>query len=242
MLQMEMMASSNKATGRHRNLHRENIFKPHAEAVFASHLGGVAEFEIFYGGLTDNAKDLFLGVASKYVFLVKRGDWHVDLEGCNPVIDYFTNSFKLVSLFSLIESLSSEKHEDFYDWLRKREVDTFPIVGKFQLKSLYEEYKKTYGSIRRCVKFFERLPLKRQAELRSGFKVRGTPVPEIKAVAEFLYNLRSKFVHEGEFVLDIANIPMMSRHKNAATLTDISIPTLLSVFEEGVLAHFLRET
>lgn len=236
------MDSSGKIREPLRNLYRENIFKPHAQTVFASHLGGETEFETFYSGLKDKEKDLFLGVASKYVFLVKHGDWHVDLENCNPVIDYLTNSFKLVSLFSLIESLSSEKHEDFYDWLRKQEGDMFPIPDKPKLKSLYEKYKKTYGSIRRCVKFFERLPPTRQAELRSGFKVKGTPVSEIKAVAEFLYNLRSKFVHEGEFVLDIASIPVMSRHKNAETLTDISIPTLLRMFEEGVLAYFRRAT
>lgn len=223
-----------------RNLDQENIYKPHAEAVFTDHLGGATQFETFYSGLKDEDKDLFLGVASKYVFLVKHGDWHVDLEDCNPVIDYLTNSFKLVSLFSLIESLSSEKHEDFYDWLQKQEDDTFPIPDKPKLKSLYEKYKKAYGSIRRCVRFFERLPAARQAELRSGFKVRGKPVSEIKAVAEFLYNLRSKFVHEGEFVLDIASFPVMSQHKDAETLTDISIPTLLHTFEEGVLAYFRR--
>lgn len=236
------MNSPRKIRGPLRNLYREKIFRPHAEAVFAVHLGGATGFETFYNGLKDEDKDLFLGVASKYVFLVKHGDWHVDLEDCNPVIDYLTNSFKLVSLFSLIESLSSEKHEDFYDWLRKQEDDTFLIPDKPKLKSLYEKYKKTYGSIRRCVRFFERLPPARQAELRSGFKVRGEPVSEIKAVAEFLYNLRSKFVHEGEFVLDIASVPVMSRHKSAVTLTDISIPTLLRMFEEGVLAYFRRAT
>lgn len=236
------MDSPGNIRGPLRNLYRENIFKPHAQAVFAGHFGGATEFETFYSGLKNEEKDLFLGVASKYVFLVKRGDWHVDIEDCDPVIDYFTNSFKLVSLFSLIESLSSEKHEDFYEWLRKQEVNTFPIPDRTKLKSLYEKYKKTYGSIRRCVQFFERLPPARQAELRSGFKVRGVPVAEIKAVAEFLYNLRSKFVHEGEFVLDIASIPVMSRHKNAETLTDISIPTLLRMFEEGVLAYFRRAT
>jgi hypothetical protein len=225
-----------------RNLKRENIFKPHAEKIFTPHLGGAAEFETFYSVLKDEDKDLFLGVASKYVFLVKHGDWHVDLKDCNPVIDYFTNSFKLVSLFSLIESLSSDKHEDFYDWLRKQENVTFPIADKHKLELLYETYKKTYGSIRRCVRFFERLPPDQQAELRAGFKVMDKPAPEIKAVAEFLYNLRSKFVHEGEFVLDIANIPVMSRHKNAVTLTSISIPKLLRMFEVGVLAYFRRAT
>ena len=70
--------------------------------------------------------------------------------------------------------------------------------------------------------------------------MRGKPPAEIKVVAEFLYNLRSKFVHEGEFVLDIASFPMISRHNNAVTLTNISIPTLLRMFEEGMLAYFRR--
>lgn len=234
------MSRQEKTREQHKNLRREHIFKPLAEAVFTSHLGGPTEFEHFYATLVDKDKDLFLGVASKYLFLVKHGDWHVDWEGCNPVIDYFTNSFKLVSLFSLIESLSHEKHEDFHDWLLKQGDDIFPVKEKSQLKSLYKEYKKSYGSIRRCVTFFERLPPARQIVLRSGFKIKGQPVSEIRAVAEFLYNLRSKFVHEGEFVLDIASVPVMSRHKNTQTLTDISIPTLLLMFEEGVIAYFLH--
>jgi hypothetical protein len=188
------MDSPGKPRGSFCNLYREKIFKPHAQAVFTGHLGGATEFETFYSGLKDKEKDLFLGIASKYVFLVKHGDWHVDVEDCDPVIDYLTNSFKLVSLFSLIESLSSEKHEDFYDWLQKQEGGTFPIPNRSKLKCFYEKYKNTHGSIRRCVKFFERLPLERQAALRLAFKVRGAPVSDIKAVAEILYNLRSKFV------------------------------------------------
>jgi len=225
-----------------RNLQREGILKPYAEAAFARYFDGAAEFEAFYDRLTNDEKDLFLGVASKYVFLVKHGDWHVDFKDCNPVIAYLTNSFKLVSMFSLIESLSSEKHEDFYEWLRKRQEATFPIPNKSELKLLHDEYKKTYGSIRRCIKFFERLPPALQTELRAGFKVRGQPAPGIKAVAEFLYNLRSKFVHEGQFVLEVASMPVMSWHRNAPTLTEISVPTLLRAFEEGLLAYFHRAT
>jgi hypothetical protein len=239
---MKTMGSEIKTRRQLGNLYRVNIFKPLAETVFSNHLGGKVGFEHFYDGLTDEEKDLFLGVASKYVYLVKNGDWRVELEDCEPVIDYFTNSFKLVSLFSLIESLSSEKYEDFYEWLQKQEDEIFPIPDQSKLKSLYEEYKKTYGSIRRCVRFFERLPPTRQIELRSGLMVRGKPVSEIRAVAEFLYNLRSKFVHQGEFVLEIASIPMMSSHKNAETMTDMPISTLLRAFEQGVLAYFGRIT
>lgn len=222
-----------------RNLKREVILKPYAVAALASQFEGAPAFDEFYGRLRDEEKDEFLRVSSKYLFLVKKGDWHVDVEDTNPVIDYFTNSFKLVSLFSLIESLSSEKHQDFYEWLGKRKADgTFPIVDKAELERLHEEYKITFGSIRRCIAFFARLPKERQAELRAGFQVQGRPATEIKEVAQFLYNLRSKFVHEGEFVLDIANVPVLSRHKNSNTCTELSMPTLLRAFEEGVVAHF----
>lgn len=225
-----------------RNLRREAIFRPYAESVFVPKLGGQQAFDSFYDQLTNQDKDLFLGAAAKYVLLLRDGDWHVTRDDCNPVIDYLTNSFKLVSLFSLIESLSVEKHEDFYEWLRQREDATFAISDKSTLKLMYEEYKLTYGFIRRCVKFFERMPAERQVELRSGLTVRGKPVPEIKAVAEFLYNLRSKFVHECEFVLDIATVPVMSRHKNAVTVTKMSIPCLMRGFEDGLLAYFRRAT
>ncbi len=216
--------------------------REYAASAFASQFANGGEFEQFYGALTDEEKDEFLRIGSSYLFLVKQGDWHVDVEGSNPVIDYFTNSFKLVSLFSLIESLSSEKHQDFYDWLVHVQEQIYPITDKAALKQLHEKYKATFGSIRRCVAFFHRLPQGRQVELRSSLKIDGAPVKSVKEVAQFLYNLRSKFVHEGEFVLDIAHVPVISRHKNASTVTELSMPTLLAAFEEGVVAHFRNAT
>ena len=45
-------------------------------------------------------------------------------------------------------------------------------------------------------------------------------------------------MHEGEFVLDIASMPVFSRHKKSNTLTALTMPELLTTFEEGVVAHF----
>lgn len=221
-----------------RFLRRESYMRGYAATALSSQFPDALAFDAFYAALTDEQKDEFLRVGSSYLFLVKQGDWHVDVEDSNPVIDYFTNSFKLVSLFSLIESLSSEKHQDFYEWLGHVAEDIYPITDKAALKQHHERYKATFGSIRRCVAFFERLPPRRQAELRDSLKIDGAPVKSVKDVAQFLYNLRSKFVHEGKFVLDIANVPVMSRHKNANTLTALSMPNLLSAFEEGVVAYF----
>jgi hypothetical protein len=173
---------------------------------------------------------------------VKEGDWHVRVKGSDPVVDYFTNSFKLVALFSLIESLSTERHQDFYEWLGHEGPSLYPIRDKVALREAYAQYKLTYGSIRRCVAFFERLSKHHQAKLRASFKVDGEAAKTMKEIAQFLYTLRSKFVHEGELVLDIASIPVMSRHKGAITLTGLSIPDLLQAFEEGVIEYFVQTT
>lgn len=210
----------------------------YAASALSSQFRDAGAFDAFYAALADEQKDEFLRVGSSYLFLVKQGDWHVDVANSNPVIDYITNSFKLVSLFSLIESLSSEQHEDFYEWLSHTGDEIYPIASKTAFKHLHEKYKATFGSIRRCVAFFERLSSRQQAELRNSIQIGGTPVKSIKNVAQFLYNLRSKFVHEGELMLDIANVPVMSRHKKANTLTALSMPKLLEAFEEGVVAHF----
>lgn len=212
--------------------------RDYAASAMNSRFLNAASFNAFYMALTDEQKDDFLRVASSYLFLVKQGDWHVNVEDSNPIIDYFTNSFKLVSLFSLIESLSSEKYQDFYEWLGHAGGGIYPISDKTALKQLHEKYKSTYGSIRRCVAFFERLSSTQQADLCNAIQIDGAAAKSIKDVAQFLYNLRSKFVHEGEFVLDIANIPVMSRHKNTNTLTTLSMPKLLGAFEEGVVAYF----
>ena len=239
---MSQSRRTEQAKQRLRFLERESYMRGYAASALISQFPDAVAFNVFYAGLTNEQKDEFLRIASSYLFLVRQGDWHVDVEGSNRVIDYFTNSFKLVSLFSLIESLSSEKHQDFYEWLAHPVEEIFPITDKAALKQHHERYKATFGSIRRCVAFFKRLPLPRQAELLGSIKIGGAPVKSVKDMAKFLYNLRSKFVHEGELVLDIANVPIMSCHNNASTLTDLSMPTLLQAFEEGVVAHFKHAT
>ena len=239
---MAQSSGPTKADPRLPWLRRESYMREYAQEAFHALLPDGWAFDFFYESLDDHAKDTFLRVAGLYLFLVKEGDWHVRVEGSNPVIDYFTNSFKLVALFSLIESLSRQRHQDFCEWMGHQGQGIFPIRDKSALRRLYEGYKVTYGAIRRCVAFFERLSEHRQAKLRASIQVDGAPAKTMKDVAQFLYNLRSKFVHEGELVLDIAAIPVMSRHKDAVTLTGLSIPNLLEAFEEGVIEYFVEAT
>jgi hypothetical protein len=135
---------------------------------------------------------------------VKQGEWHVKSRDQTQWLIYLSTSFKLVALFSLIESLSEEKHQDFYGWLStEAPMGTFPIADKCKLATLNENYTAAYGSIRRCVSFFERLPSPQKETLCNAIKIDRKPLASIKQVAQFLYELRSKFVHECDLVLPL---------------------------------------
>lgn len=99
-------------------------------------------------------------------------------------------------------------------------------------------YKLSYGSIRRCVSFFDRLPSKQKTRLCESIQPGGTPVANIKKLAQYLYQLRSKFVHEAQFVLEISETPMFLFDKKKVIHSTLTVPILLEAFEEGVLAYF----
>jgi hypothetical protein len=112
-----------------------------AFAALATHFADRAAFDDFYAVLRrPELRDEFLRVTSFYRYLVKEGDWQIRVPGYDPVIDYLTNSYKLVALFSLIESLTTFKHEDFYEWLCYQEpAAVFPIQDGVALQKLYRK-------------------------------------------------------------------------------------------------------
>jgi hypothetical protein len=217
-------------------------FKEDAYLALASRFTSRNDFENFYSTLNDLAtKDEFLRTASFYLFMVKCGDWHVAVERSNAVIGYFTNSFKLVALFSVIESLSDKHYKDFYKWLSDEPQDSiFPINDKAALSELNERYKDKYGSIRRCKVFFENLPQCRQEVLCHSIKIDGQPLKSVKKVAEFLYDNRIKFVHEARLFSQIGddNTAVLSMKGNKVVQWELSIDVLFQAFEEGLLAYF----
>ena len=223
-----------------RYFRNEAAYKLDATVALSSCFSDEAEFETFYSSLlTPHRKNQFLRVACFYNYLVKQGNWHVCDKGRDSVIDYLTNSYKVVGLFSLIESLSDAPHEDFYQWLVKRDSSTtFPIVDASRLKQLYDDYKASFGSIRRCVAFFERLTPHRKKELCDAVRINGVSLGSIKKLAEFLYNIRSKFVHEAELALQVSELRNLSQGKKGIVKTELRIPLLLTAFEEGLVAYF----
>lgn len=218
----------------------ESAYIEDAFAVLVAHFADRAEFDNFYTALrSSEVKDEFLRVTAFYRYLVREGDWQIRVSGYDTVIDYLTNSYKLVAVFSLIESLTTLEYQDFYEWLcHENPDDVFPITDRTALQNLYLEYKNTFGSIRRCVAFFERLPDQLQGRLCCAVKIGGQPIPNIKKLAEFLYNLRSKFVHEGKLVLNVSEGTVYSFRKKGVTQSTLSMDILFEAFEVGVLRYF----
>ena len=225
-----------------RYLDARDKFIEYAFMALGDHFSSRDEFQNYFEAIkTNHRKNLFLKTASYYLFLVKRGDWVVDVPDLDKVIDYLTNTYKYVAIFSLIKSLSEETFIDFYEFLVRRKSSVqFPISDKTKLEDLYGKYKEDLGAIKRCISFFTELSAERQRALLSRLEVRGTE-PTIENLAKYLYELRSKFVHEGELVLHMSEGMTLSQRGGKLVVCRLSIRDAMIFFEEGLIKHF-RET
>jgi hypothetical protein len=104
-----------------RFLDAKDIFLERAYLALKNHFPSRDAFDAYFNGIKDDErKNLFLKTASFYLFLVKCCDWVVNVPNSDKVIDYFTNTYKYVAIFSLIESLSREQFVDFYQFLTRQ--------------------------------------------------------------------------------------------------------------------------
>lgn len=200
-------------------------------------------FDNFFESISsDVEKDTFLRVTTYYLLLVKAGNWVVDDPASNPVVDYLTNSYKLITLLSLIESLGDGEFIDFYESLVARDDGApFPLTRE-ALDRRYAVYKARFGSFRRCVAFFEGLPEQEKARLTGAF-THAQETLSVKEVVRFLYELRSKFVHEGRLILHLSEGPvLLFRNGKKPLLVQLSMNQVCEVFELGLIAHFTGAT
>jgi len=228
------------STGRY--LRNEAAFKIDAYAVLKSHFEDRRAFNFYYEAIPKSNLNDFLRVCASYRYLAKHGDWKIKVRGYNPVIGYLTNSYKLIAVFSLIESLSDLGYLDFHQWLTARSrKQSFPIDDRKALEKLYREYKANYGATRRCVSFFLNLPLEEQQRLCGSISINKKPTTEIKKLAEFLYNLRSSFVHKAEFAHELSGSIFVIT-KTGLVESKLTVAGIFRAFELGVIEHFRGET
>lgn len=225
-----------------RYLAAKEKFLEYAFLALGEHFQSRDNFVQYFDSIKDDAhKSLFLRTASFYLFLVKRGDWFVDIPGSDQKVEYLTNTYKYIAIFSLIESLLDEDYIDFYQYLVSKKFGVeFPISDKNALTKLYQTYKSEFGAVGQCVSFFRALSPKRKAELIAGLEVRNNEA-SIENFAKFLYELRSKFVHEGELVNHMTDGTSVSLKGQKVVVCKLSIKDALVFFEEGLIAHFKEE-
>ncbi len=143
-----------------------------------------------------------------------------------------------MAIFSLIESLSQEQFVDFYQFLtRLKSPVEFPIADRATLDEYYEKYKQEFGSIRRCISLFKALSPQRQRELLSRFAVKGSD-PTIENLAKYLYEMRSKFVHEAALVLHMSDGMSIGMEGGKIIVCSLSIKDAMQFFEEGLIEYF----
>lgn len=218
-----------------RYLPAEDKFLGYTFQALGSHYDSWEEFQIKYKTIqTDDNKEKFLGVASFYLLLVKKGHWEVNVDGVDSYVDYLDHSYKFIALFSLIESLLSEDLPDFFSYLNRR--DLFPIC-KEQLKRLYGDYKAQYGSIQNCRRFFDQYAPNATEDLAKKLKIGNKDLlPE--QVAKFLYDMRSKFIHEARLILETSGIKTLSSRQKKKLFSEMTLSDMMDLFEEGLINFF----
>jgi hypothetical protein len=187
---------------------------------------------------TDERKNLFLMILSRYKLLVRDGEYRIIGDNQELYVAYLDQTYKFISIMSLIEALFAEvAHVDFYQWLmmKKRKQTIFPVEDAQALEDLYREYKLEHGA-RRFVLFFSRLDEGAQKFLLARIRIGDTHKPA-EVVAQKLYIMRSEFVHQARPVLEL-NGSMFSKRHGDVMYSMLSLGDLQLLFEHGLLQHF----
>lgn len=222
----------------------DQSFKNDSYEALSSQFDNKQEFEDFYSSLKDDqAKDEFLRIGTAYLFFVKCGDWHVNVERSNPVIEYFTNSFKLVSLLAVAESVHNKKCIDFFQWLnKKKNKHIFPIENREILEKHYRAYKEEYGAIFSVKDFFNNLSQKTKGNLCEKVTVNGQPVENIEGLVRLIYKVRSGFAHTVDHNLELSSgFHFGGTKKKKIVWRQFRIEYLQEALEEGIVVHFSQK-
>ena len=219
----------------------DQIFKNDSYEALSSQFDNKQDFEDFYSSLKDDqTKDEFLKIGTAYLFFVKNGDWHVNVERSNQIIEYFTNSFKLVSLLAVAESVNNKKHIDFFQWLdKKKNKHIFPIKNREKLEEYYRVYKEEYGAIFSVKNFFNNLSQRTKDNLCKRVTVNGQPIENIEKLVGLLYKVRSDFAHTVDYNLELSSgFYFGGTKKNEIVWRQFRIEYLQEALEEGIIVHF----
>ncbi len=218
----------------------ETRYLDYAWEVFRDYFVLKSSFLSRYNDIpSEERKNLFLMIVSRYKFLVRDGEYHLITTGHYHYVDYLDRTYKFISIMSLIEAMfADEEYVDFYQWLmmKKRRKQIFPITDAKTLDNLYREYKLKFGA-KKAVKFFSGLDESAQKFLASRIKIDNDNQPA-EIIAQKLYIIRSEFVHQARLILEFNDGSMFSKREGNVMYSMLSLHDLQLLFEHGILHHF----
>ena len=158
-------------------------------------------------------------------------------------MSYIDDTYKYIAIFSFIEALDSPKeYVDFYQWLQKESKARRLSLDKTPMKAIsrsYKEYKDVHGSIRAAVRFFSRLDKGDQLLIQDKLKIHNQE-SSIKQLAQLLYEIRSRFVHEAKLVLSFSGTLTVGKVGGKFVSNELSMQDLQTLFEHGFLKRFAQ--
>jgi len=210
--------------------HYCNVIYP----TFSEYFDKVENWKRFLNGLNDSKRQDFLHLAAMYHFLVVKSELKTDGE----LVGYFDQSYKLLSIISLIEAAVGHKHRDFFSWLNKKDHRKFIFPLKWEtLETRYKEYKSYLGAQSKFLKFFRELDKPTREHLVETVTVEGNKFP-LKELADYFYHIRSKFVHEATPAVQISDSIILSMTSEGLKETNLTLDLLKTVFEHGLLIQY----
>lgn len=227
-----------RSTGPMYLLYDQNRCKELAFFALKRNFRSRAAFDKFLGALSIEFQRKFLFLATQYLFFVKCANCSVALSGNTLSAKCVRTTYKYIALFALMEAVQTEEYEDFPTYLlRKNGNVSYPINDKSALQSIYAEYNSTQGSVKKVKRFLESLPDQMKKGLERRFLINNRP-SDMGAIADFLYNVRSKFIHQAQIVFVANNSPFYTVSSKKVYLSCMRLSDLTRAFEKGLIKHF----
>ena len=220
-------------------------FHDHAFAALRGRFPDRAAFDAWLAAIPSDAeRAIFLRVASFYRFLVLEGEYRFDVPEWNEGMDYVNHTYKAIAILALIEaSYTEDDFQDFYVWLRGQLKNAATkITAANDLDKARDDYLRLHGSTWKVVRFFGALDARDQQRLGSLLRVGsaspGEPPTAVDRVAKMLFAIRSKFVHEAEFILELGPVLHLSARDRKVVISAMKLDDLQDFFERGLIARF----
>jgi hypothetical protein len=214
----------------------------HVFAVWREYFASKQELRDFYAAISDEQDQaLFLRVGSFYRFLVREGHFHFEDEDLN--MSYIDDSYKYIAILSLVEALggSSGGYVSFHDWLHRKMKSTCLTLAESIMDSIdrsYIEYNAEHGANQAAFRFFDCLDPQDQQLIQARLEIHNKD-NSIKKLVQFLYNIRSKFVHEAQLVLGFGDKTTFECDKGKViAVNKLSMRDMQTLFEHGFLKRF----